>query len=247
MNKVKNFLYVYTGLRSLTNAIKHWLGMTILEAKFDSLHDEYADTIIAEVDDKSRDIQSDLEYELEAQLSDGIDEKYSNDIDNAVVEYADDVLPSLVAKSIDNTDVFTDVEDLLNRVNDIEATQESSLEPELSHDVDELKSKVSHIEATLESSIEQETEAEVAVLKVDFETLQDKVESLDTSLVSALDEDMGVVKAKVEALVKFIEVLVDKQSWFLDEVESSSDSLKRIALLTNLDVSNALKELKEEK
>ena len=192
MNKVKNFLYVYTGLRSLTNAIKHWLGMNMLEAKFDRLHDEYADTIIAEVDDKSRDIQSDLEYELEAQLSDGIDEKYSNDIDNAVVEYADDVLPSLVAKSIDNTDVFTDVEDLLNRVNDIEATQEASLEPELSHDVD-------------------------------------------------------VLKTKVEALEKFVEVLVDKQSWFLDEVESSSDSLKRIALLTNLDVSNALKELKEEK
>jgi outer membrane lipoprotein-sorting protein len=108
-------------------------------------------------------------------------------------------LPSLVAKSIDNTDVFTDVEDLLNRVNDIEATQESS--------------------------IEQETEAEVVVLKADFETLQDKVEALE----------------------KFIEVLVDKQSWFLDEVESSSDSLKRIALLTNLDVSNALKELKGEK
>jgi polyhydroxyalkanoate synthesis regulator phasin len=199
MNKVKNFLYVYTGLRSLTNAIKHWLGMTMLEAKFDRLHDEYADTIIAEVDDKSRDIQSDLEYELEAQLSDGIDEKYSNDISSAVEEYADDVLPSLVAKSIDNTDVFTDVEDLLNRVNDIEATQESS--------------------------IEQETEAEVVVLKADFETLQDKVEALE----------------------KFIEVLVDKQSWFLDEVESSSDSLKRIALLTNLDVSNALKELKGEK
>jgi polyhydroxyalkanoate synthesis regulator phasin len=199
MNKVKNFLYVYTGLRSLTNAIKHWLGMNMLEAKFDRLHDEYADTIIAEVDDKSRDIQSDLEYELEAQLSDGIDEKYSNDISSAVEEYADDVLPSLVAKSIDNTDVFTDVEDLLNRVNDIEATQESS--------------------------IEQETEAEVVVLKADFETLQDKVEALE----------------------KFIEVLVDKQSWFLDEVESSSDSLKRIALLTNLDVSNALKELKGEK
>jgi polyhydroxyalkanoate synthesis regulator phasin len=199
MNKVKNFLYVYTGLRSLTNAIKHWLGMTMLEAKFNRLHDEYADTIIAEVDDKSRDIQSDLEYELEAQLSDGIDEKYSNDISSAVEEYADDVLPSLVAKSIDNTDVFTDVEDLLNRVNDIEATQESS--------------------------IEQETEAEVVVLKADFETLQDKVEALE----------------------KFIEVLVDKQSWFLDEVESSSDSLKRIALLTNLDVSNALKELKGEK
>ena len=63
------------------------------------------------------------------------------DITSAVEEYADDVLPSLVAKSIDNTDVFTDVEDLLNRVNDIEATQESSLEPELSHDVDELKLK----------------------------------------------------------------------------------------------------------
>tara|TARA_X000001388_G_scaffold60434_1_gene45797 strand:- start:808 stop:1407 length:600 start_codon:yes stop_codon:yes gene_type:complete len=199
MNKVKNFLYVYTGLRSLTNAIKHWLGMNMLEAKFDRLHDEYADTIIAEVDDKSRDIQSDLEYELEAQLSDGIDEKYSNDISSAVEEYADDVLPSLVAKSIDNTDVFTDVEDLLNRVNDIEATQEAS--------------------------IEQETEAEVVVLKADFETLQDKVEALE----------------------KFLEVLVDKQSWFLDEVENSSDSVKRIALLTNLDVSNALKELKGEK
>ena len=199
MNKVKNFLYVYTGLRSLTNAIKHWLGMNMLEAKFDTLHDEYADTIIAEVDDKSRDIQSDLEYELEAQLSDGIDEKYSNDISSAVEEYADDVLPSLVAKSIDNTDVFTDVEDLLNRVNDIEATQEAS--------------------------IEQETEAEVVVLKADFETLQDKVEALE----------------------KFLEVLVDKQSWFLDEVENSSDSVKRIALLTNLDVSNALKELKGEK
>ena len=44
MNKVRNFLYVYTGLRSLTNAIKHWLGMNMLEAKFDRLHDEYADT-----------------------------------------------------------------------------------------------------------------------------------------------------------------------------------------------------------
>ena len=55
-----------------------------------------------------------LEYELETQLSDGIDEKYSNSITDAVEEYADDVLPSLVAKSIDNTDVFTDVEDLLN-------------------------------------------------------------------------------------------------------------------------------------
>ena len=199
MNKVRNFLYVYTGLRSLTNAIKHWLGMNMLEAKFDTLHDEYADTIIAEVDDKSRDIQSDLEYELEAQLSDGIDEKYSDNLSSAVEEYADDVLPSLVAKSIDNTDVFTDVEDLLNRVSDIEATQEAS--------------------------IEQETEAEVVVLKADFETLQDKVEALE----------------------KFLEVLVDKQSWFLDEVENSSDSVKRIALLTNLDVSNALKELKGEK
>ena len=198
MNKVKNFLYVYTGLRSLTNAIRHWLGMTMLEAKFDRLHDEYADTI---------------------------DEKYSESINSAVEEYADDVLPSLVAKSIDKTDVFTDVEDLLNRVNDIEATQEASLEPELCNDVDELKSKVSHIEATL----------------------QDKVESLDTSLISALDEDMGVVKAKVEALVKFIEVLVDKQSWFFDEVESSSDRLKDIAILTNHEMDNALKELKEEK
>tara|TARA_R100001129_G_scaffold134709_2_gene96181 strand:+ start:3515 stop:4126 length:612 start_codon:yes stop_codon:yes gene_type:complete len=203
MNKVRNFLYVYTGLRSLTNAIKHWLGMNMLEAKFDRLHDEYADTIDEKVDeiveDRSSDIQSNLEYELETQLSDGIDEKYSNSITDAVEEYADDVLPSLVAKSIDNTDVFTDVEDLLNRVNDIEATQEAS--------------------------IEQETEAEVVVLKADFETLQDKVEALE----------------------KFLEVLVDKQSWFLDEVENSSDSVKRIALLTNLDVSNALKELKGEK
>ncbi len=203
MNKVKNFLYVYTGLRSLTNIIKSWLGINKLEVRFDLLHDDYADTIDEKVDeiveDKSSDIQSNLEYELETQLSDGIDEKYSNDITSAVEEYADDVLPSLVAKGIDNTDVFTDVEDLLNRVNDIEATQESS--------------------------IEQETEAEVAVLKADFETLQDKVEALE----------------------KFIEVLVDKQSWFLDEVESSSDSLKRIAMITNLDVSNALKELKGEK
>ena len=199
MNKVKNFLYIYTGLRSLTNAIKHWLGMNMLEAKFDTLHDEYADTIIAEVDDKSRDIQSDLEYELEAQLSDGIDEKYSNDISSAVEEYADDVLPSLVAKSIDNTDVFTDVEDLLNRVNDIEATQEAS--------------------------IEQETEAEVVVLKADFETLQDKVEALE----------------------KFIDVLVDKLYWFFDEVESSSDKLKDNATLTNYELNNALKELKGEK
>ncbi len=125
-------------------------------------------------------------------LSDAVDEKYSNDITSAVEEYADDVLPSLVAKSIDNTDVFTDVEDLLNRVNDIEATQEASLEPELSHDVDELK-------------------------------------------------------AKVEALEKFIHVVVAKQSWFFDEVESSSDSLRRIALLTNSDVSIALQELKGEK
>ena len=203
INKIKNFLYVYTGLRSLTNAIRHWLGMNMLEAKFDMLDANYADTIDEKVDeiveDKSSDIQSDLEYELEAQLSDGIDEKYSNDISSAVEEYADEVLPSLVAKSIDNTDVFTDVEDLLNRVNDIEATQEAS--------------------------IEQETEAEVVVLKADFETLQDKVEALE----------------------KFLEVLVDKQSWFFDEVESSSDSLRRIALLTNSDVSIALQELKEEK
>ena len=199
MNKVRNFLYVYTGLRSLTNAIKHWLGMNMLEAKFDTLHDEYADTIIAEVDDKSRDIQSDLEYELEAQLSDGIDEKYSDNLSSAVEEYADDVLPSLVAKSIDNTDVFTDVEDLLNRVNDIEATQEAS--------------------------IEQETEAEVVVLKADFETLQDKVEALE----------------------KFIDVLVDKLYWFFDEVESSSDKLKDNATLTNYELNNALKELKGEK
>jgi|TARA_Y100000004_G_C8828418_1_gene375078 polyhydroxyalkanoate synthesis regulator phasin len=192
MNKVRNFLYVYTGLRSLTNAIKHWLGMTMLEAKFNQLHDEYADTIDEKVDEIVEDKGRDLEYELESQLSDAVDEKYSNDITSAVEEYADDVLPSLVAKSIDNTDVFTDVEDLLNRVNDIEATQEASLEPELSHDVDELK-------------------------------------------------------AKVEALEKFIEVLVDKQSWFFDEVESSSDSLRRIALLTNSDVSIALQELKGEK
>jgi len=225
INKIKNFLYVYTGLRSLTNAIKHWLGMTMLEAKFDRLHDEYADTIDEKVDeiveDKGRDIQSDLEYELESQLSDGIDEKYSEDITSAVREYADDILPDMVRESIDDTDVFTDVEDLLNKVNDIEATQEASLEPELSHDVD--------------------------VLKADFKTLQDKVESLDTSLVSALDEDMGVVKAKVEALEKFIDVLVDKQSWFFDEVESSSDRLKDIAILTNHEMDNALKELKGEK
>ena len=192
MNKVRNFLYVYTGLRSLTNAIKHWLGMTMLEAKFNQLHDEYADTIDEKVDEIVEDKGRDLEYELESQLSDAVDEKYSNDITSAVEEYADDVLPSLVAKSIDNTDVFTDVEDLLNRVNDIEATQEASLEPELSHDVDELK-------------------------------------------------------AKVEALEKFIEVLVDKQSWFFDEVESSSDRLKDIAILTNKDVSIALQELKGEK
>lgn len=196
INKIKNFLYVYTGLRSLTNAIKHWLGMTMLEAKFNQLHDEYADTIDEKVDeiveDKSRDIQGDLECELEAQLSDGIDEKYSDDITSAVREYADDILPDMVREGIDDTDVFTDVEDLLNKVNDIEATQEASLEPELSHDVD-------------------------------------------------------VLKAKVEALEKFIEVLVDKQSWFFDEVESSSDRLKDIAILTNKDISNALNELKGEK
>ena len=199
MNKVKNFLYVYTGLRSLTNAIKHWLGMNMLEAKFDKLHDEYADTIIAEVDDKSRDIQSDLEYELEAQLSDGIDEKYSSDIRGAVREYADDTLPDMIREGIDDTEEFAnisdtlaDISDLQDRVNDIEATQEASLEPELSHDVD-------------------------------------------------------VLKAKVEALEKFIDVLVDKQSWFFDEVESSSDRLKDIAILTNKDISNALNELKGEK
>ena len=199
IDKIKNFLYVYTGLRSLTNAIKHWLGMNMLEANFDMLEANYADTIDEMVEDKGRDIQGDLECELEAQLSDGIDEKYSNDISGAVREYADDILPDMVREGIDDTDVFTDVEDLLNRVNDIEATQEAS--------------------------IEQETEAEVVVLKADFETLQNKVEALE----------------------KFLEVLVDKQSWFLDEVENSSDSVKRIALLTNLDVSNALKELKGEK
>ena len=200
------------------------------------LHDEYADTIDEKVDeiveDKGRDIQSDLEYELEAQLSDGIDEKYSNDITSAVREYADDVLPDMVREGIYDTDEFTNFSDtsakitnLEDKVHDIEATQEASLEPELSHDVDELKSKVSHIEATL----------------------QDKVESLDTSLISALDEDMGVVKAKVEALVKFIEVLVDKQSMFFDEVEISSDRLKDIAILTNHEMDNALNELKEDK
>ena len=199
IDKIKNFLYVYTGLRSLTNAIRHWLGMNMLEANFDMLEANYADTIDEMVEDKGRDIQGDLECELEAQLSDGIDEKYSNDISGAVREYADDILPDMVREGIDDTDVFTDVEDLLNRVNDIEATQEAS--------------------------IEQETEAEVVVLKADFETLQNKVEALE----------------------KFLEVLVDKQSWFLDEVENSSDSVKRIALLTNLDVSNALKELKGEK
>jgi hypothetical protein len=199
MNKVKNFLYVYTGLRSLTNAIKHWLGMNMLEAKFDRLHDEYADTIIAEVDDKSRDIQSDLEYELEAQLSDGIDEKYSSDIRGAVREYADDTLPDMIREGIDDTEEFAnisdtlaDISDLQDRVNDIEATQEASLEPELSHDVD-------------------------------------------------------VLKAKVEALEKFIDVLVDKQSWFFDEVESSSDRLKDIAILTNKDISIALNEFMGEK
>ena len=225
ISKIKNFLYVYTGLRSLTNITKSWLGINRLEVKFDLLHDEYADTIIAEVDDKSRDIQSDLEYELESQLNDAVDEKYSDNICSAVEEYADDVLPSLVAKSIDKTNVFIDVEDLLNRVNDIEATQEASLEPELCNDVDELKAKVSNIEATQEASIEQETEAEVAVLKADFETLQHKVEALE----------------------KFIDVLVDKQSWFFDEVESSSDRLKDIAILTNHEMDNALKELKGEK
>ena len=192
INKVKNFLYVYTGLRSLTNITKSWLGINRLEVKFDLLHDEYADTIDERVEDKGRDIQSDLEYELEAQLSDGIDEKYSDNLSSAVEEYADDVLPNIVAENIRKTNVFTDVEDLLNRVNDIEATQEASLEPELCNDVDELKTKV-------------------------------------------------------EALEKFIDILVDKQSWFFDEVESSSDSLRRIALLTNSDVSIALQELKGEK
>ena len=232
IDKVKNFLYIYTGLRSLTNAIRHWLGMNMLEAKFDRLHDEYADTIIAEVDDKSRDIQSDLEYELEAQLSDGIDEKYSNDITSAVREYADDILPDMVREGIDDTDEFTnlpdalaDVSDLQDRVNDIEATQEASLEPELNHDVDVLKAKVSHIESTLENSIEQETEAEVVILKSDVDTLQNKVEALE----------------------KFIDVVVDKLSWYFDEVESSSDRLKDIAILTNKDISNALNEFKGEK
>ena len=232
INKIKNFLYVYTGLRSLTNAIRHWLGMTMLEAKFDRLHDEYADTIIAEVDDKSRDIQSDLEYELEAQLSDGIDEKYSNDITSAVREYADDILPDMVRESIDDTDEFAnisdtlaDVSDLQDRVNDIEATQEASLEPELNHDVDVLKAKVSHIESTLENSIEQETEAEVVILKSDVYTLQNKAEALEN----------------------FIDIVVDKLSWYFDEVESSSDRLKDIAILTNKDISIALNEFKGEK
>ena len=232
INKIKNFLYVYTGLRSLTNAIRHWLGMNMLEAKFDRLHDEYADTIIAEVDDKSRDIQSDLEYELEAQLSDGIDEKYSNDITSAVREYADDILPDMVREGIDDTDEFTnlpdalaDVSDLQDRVNDIEATQEASIEPELSHDVDVLKAKVSQIESTLENSIEQETEAEVVILKSDIYELQNKAEALEN----------------------FIDIVVDKLSWYFDEVESSSDRLKDIAILTNKDISNALNELKGEK
>ena len=232
INKIKNFLYVYTGLRSLTNAIRHWLGMNMLEAKFDRLHDEYADTIIAEVDDKSRDIQSDLEYELEAQLSDGIDEKYSNDITSAVREYADDILPDMVRESIDDTDEFAnisdtlaDVSDLQDRVNDIEATQEASLEPELNHDVDVLKAKVSHIESTLENSIEQETEAEVVILKSDVYTLQNKAEALEN----------------------FIDIVVDKLSWYFDEVESSSDRLKDIAILTNKDISIALNEFKGEK
>ena len=232
IDKVKNFLYIYTGLRSLTNAIRHWLGMNMLEAKFDRLHDEYADTIIAEVDDKSRDIQSDLEYELEAQLSDGIDEKYSNDITSAVREYADDILPDMVREGIDDTDEFTnlpdalaDVSDLQDRVNDIEATQEASLEPELNHDVDVLKAKVSHIESTLENSIEQETEAEVVILKSDVYTLQNKAEALEN----------------------FIDIVVDKLSWYFDEVESSSDRLKDIAILTNKDISNALNEFKGEK
>ncbi|MAL44253.1 hypothetical protein [Hyphomonas sp.] len=204
----------------------------MLEAKFDRLHDEYADTIIAEVDDKSRDIQSDLEYELEAQLSDGIDEKYSNDITSAVREYADDILPDMVREGIDDTDEFTnlpdalaDVSDLQDRVNDIEATQEASLEPELNHDVDVLKTKVSHIESTLENSIEQETEAEVVILKSDIYELQNKVEALEN----------------------FIDIVVDKLSWYFDEVESSSDRLKDIAILTNKDISNALNEFKGEK
>ena len=232
MNKVRNFLYVYTGLRSLTNAIKHWLGMNMLEAKFDMLDANYADTIDEIVEQKGRDIQSDLEYELEAQLSDGIDEKYSNDITSAVREYADDILPDMVREGIDDTDEFTnlpdalaDVSDLQDRVNDIEATQEASIEPELSHDVDVLKAKVSNIETIQEASVEQETEAEVVVLKADFETVQDKVEALEN----------------------FIDIVVDKLSWYFDEVESSSDRLKDIAILTNKDISIALNEFKGEK
>ena len=195
INKIKNFLYVYTGLRSLTNA-------------------------------------SNLEYELETQLSDGIDEKYSNDITSAVREYADDILPDMVREGIDDTDEFTnlpdalaDVSDLQDRVNDIEATQEASIEPELSHDVDVLKAKVGNIEATQEASIEQETEAEVVILKSDIYELQNKVEALEN----------------------FIDIVVDKLSWYFDEVESSSDRLKDIAILTNKDISNALNELKGEK
>ena len=232
MNKVKNFLYVYTGLRSLTNAIRHWLGMNMLEAKFDMLDANYADTIDEIVEEKGRDIQSDLEYELEAQLSDGIDEKYSNDITSAVREYADDILPDMVREGIDDTDEFTnlpdalaDVSDLQDRVNDIEATQEASIEPELSHDVDVLKAKVGNIEATQEASIEQETEAEVVILKSDIYELQNKVEALEN----------------------FIDIVVDKLSWYFDEVESSSDRLKDIAILTNKDISIALNEFKGEK
>ena len=228
IDKVKNFLYVYTGLRSLTNAIRHWLGMNMLEAKFDMLDANYADTIDEIVEDKGRD----LEYELESQLSDGIDEKYSNDITSAVREYADDILPDMVREGIDDTDEFTnlpdalaDVSDLQDRVNDIEATQEASIEPELSHDVDVLKAKVGNIEATQEASIEQETEAEVVILKSDIYELQNKVEALEN----------------------FIDILVDKQSWFFDEVENSSDRLKDIAILTNKDISNALNEFKGEK
>ena len=232
INKVKNFLYVYTGLRSLTNITKSWLGINRLEVKFDLLHDEYADTIDERVEDKGRDIQSDLEYELEAQLSDGIDEKYSNDITSAVREYADDILPDMVREGIDDTDEFTnlsdtlaDISDLQDRVNDIEATQEASLEPELSHDVDVLKAKVGNMEAIQEASIEQKTEAEVVILKSDIHELQNKVEALE----------------------KFIHVVVAKQSWFFDEVESSSDRLKDIAILTNKDISIALNEFKGEK
>ena len=232
INKIKNFLYVYTGLRSLTNAIRHWLGMNMLEAKFDMLDANYADTIDEIVEEKGRDIQSDLEYELEAQLSDGIDEKYSNDITSAVREYADDILPDMVREGIDDTDEFTnlpdalaDVSDLQDRVNDIEATQEASIEPELSHDVDVLKAKVGNIEATQEASIEQETEAEVVILKSDIYELQNKVEALEN----------------------FIDIVVDKLSWYFDEVESSSDRLKDIAILTNKDISNALNEFKGEK